>query len=721
MQNYVSDNYPKKGTYRFGDFELDVGERILLRSGSRVPLTPRMFDLLTTLVQKGGHLVTKDELLDAVWADAAVEEGNLNRTISSLRKTLGEAKGENRYIETTPKAGYRFVAEVVYENESGGFREKTNGLSAAVLDKLLPGQRRRWPVAVGAFILLFGTLVTVFFLIPRPSVRTVADPKPKIVRLTENEYEEDMASWTRDGQIRFVRYITGTRAESWVMNADGSDQRRANEKIKSLLTGNWSPDGSRVVFVKDGESLRNVYLANSDGSGERKLPLSYPPNEWSPDGTKFVFGSIVDRSNAEIFVHDIENEKSVNVTNNAAFDADPTFSPDGRQILFVSSRDGNTEAYVMNSDGSGVKRLTDNPAVDAFPVFSPDGTQVVFDSNREGENVDIYIKNINDDSPPMKLTSLASNEEHRSNCWSPDGTRMVITSDASGKNNIYVINTEQIEPELILSDPDAELQYPSLSRDGTKLAYQAQSDDKSLMIRLFDVSAGTSKTIFRTAPDNANLALTPVFSPNGREIAFANKVDGNTDVFLIGLNGGNLVNLTMNAASDGSPAYSVDGQTIFFQSNREGAFLRFHLFRMDADGTDVRRLTDKPGYEFSPVPLPTGDRLLFSGDRADGVFKSLDVMILDLSKPGEEFMVASRRLHDSQPTVSPDGRRVAFVAQSDGNSELYLVNVDSTGLVRLTRHQATDRSPAFSYNGTELFFESDRDGRSAIYKLRLPN
>src|SRR5687768_1014716 len=98
--------------YRFGDFELSPRERSLKRDDVRVALTPRMFDLLRVLVEADGRLLSKEALLNTVWADAAVEEGNLNRTISALRKALGEKRNELKFIETVPKAGYRFIGRV---------------------------------------------------------------------------------------------------------------------------------------------------------------------------------------------------------------------------------------------------------------------------------------------------------------------------------------------------------------------------------------------------------------------------------------------------------------------------------------------------------------------------------------------------------------------------------------------------------------------------------
>jgi len=98
--------------YRFGPFLLDVQERRLLRDGEPIALTPKVFDTLVYLLERQGHLVGKDELMEAIWGGSYVEEGNLARTIHVLRKTLSKGDSDPKYIETVPTKGYRFVAVV---------------------------------------------------------------------------------------------------------------------------------------------------------------------------------------------------------------------------------------------------------------------------------------------------------------------------------------------------------------------------------------------------------------------------------------------------------------------------------------------------------------------------------------------------------------------------------------------------------------------------------
>ncbi len=99
-------------TYDFGDFRIDTGKRLLLRAGDHVPLTPKVFDTLLLLVAHQGQVLDKQELMSSIWPDTSVEENNLNQNISTLRRILGETRGENRYIATIPGTGYCFTAEV---------------------------------------------------------------------------------------------------------------------------------------------------------------------------------------------------------------------------------------------------------------------------------------------------------------------------------------------------------------------------------------------------------------------------------------------------------------------------------------------------------------------------------------------------------------------------------------------------------------------------------
>src|SRR5215203_4269959 len=98
--------------YTFGEFRLDTAEHALRHGDEQIPLTHKAIELLTLLVERRGQTVTKNELMDALWHDTYVDENNLAVTVMMLRKAFGERSFDKKFIETVPKRGYRFVADV---------------------------------------------------------------------------------------------------------------------------------------------------------------------------------------------------------------------------------------------------------------------------------------------------------------------------------------------------------------------------------------------------------------------------------------------------------------------------------------------------------------------------------------------------------------------------------------------------------------------------------
>src|SRR5215475_5127283 len=146
-----------KRIYEFGDFRLDVEERLLLRGGAALPLTPKLFDTLLLLVENSGHLLLKDELMKRLWPDSFVDEVNLSQNISRLRRVLGETPGQ-QYVATVAGQGYRFIVDVrelTDGNETPSALaieshtrervvvEEDDGQDAAALTIARPVQRRR--------------------------------------------------------------------------------------------------------------------------------------------------------------------------------------------------------------------------------------------------------------------------------------------------------------------------------------------------------------------------------------------------------------------------------------------------------------------------------------------------------------------------------------------------------------------------------------------------
>ena len=201
--------------------------------------------------------------------------------------------------------------------------------------------------------------------------------------------------------------------ELYVINADGTDQIRLTDNFANDNSPEWSPDGTKIVFVSDRDLLAGIYVMNADGTGQINLTPNAAQNfapAWSPEGNRIAFGSNRD-GNSEIYLMNADGTGQTRLTSNLAQDDGLAWSPDGSKIAYVSRIDGNREIYVMNSDGTGNTNLTNDPAPDEGPDWSPDGRKIAFFSHREGHYV-VYVVNA-DGTAQTNLTTEAEN-------WWPD-------------------------------------------------------------------------------------------------------------------------------------------------------------------------------------------------------------------------------------------------------------------------------------------------------------
>jgi TolB protein len=301
-------------------------------------------------------------------------------------------------------------------------------------------------------------------------------------------------------QIAFLSGYEGYLVPS-VMQVSGEGLRTVGTAPSFDTHVVWSPDGSRVVF-SDGKDLWSagqfdiVNLTNSAG------PANYWAN-FSPDGTRIVFISERD-GNRELYTVDSNGFNPRNLTNNPASDSAPSWSPDGTRIAFVSDRDGNLEVYTMSAaDGSGPARMTNTPsAAEAEPVWSRDG-KLAYTSS-QNTFVDLWVI---DTTGARQLTI---NDRVRSLVWSPDSKRIAYVGESP-------INSGREEVFSIRADGTDKIQYTvngglvsglSWSPGGVWLVYADNSSGN------FDIYAIRSSGIgVVRLTNNTGLDAFPVFQP----------------------------------------------------------------------------------------------------------------------------------------------------------------------------------------------------------------
>jgi TolB-like protein/DNA-binding winged helix-turn-helix (wHTH) protein/tetratricopeptide (TPR) repeat protein len=193
-----------KHLYGFGPYRLDIIERVLLRDGQPITLPPKDLETLLVLVERAGHIVEKEELLEKVWPGVFVEEGNLARHVFNLRQVLGDSPDGRKYIETIPKRGYRFVAAVHAESEPAAPHLSTLQASEQARSAVSPGQKRifwLWPLALSA-LAVTAILIARHFWPPRnPSPQRVMLAVLPFANLSGDAHEDYFADGLTEEMI----------------------------------------------------------------------------------------------------------------------------------------------------------------------------------------------------------------------------------------------------------------------------------------------------------------------------------------------------------------------------------------------------------------------------------------------------------------------------------------------------------------------------------------
>jgi Tol biopolymer transport system component/DNA-binding winged helix-turn-helix (wHTH) protein len=612
---------PSRHFYEFGPYRLETNERILLRDGQHVPLTPKVFGTLLALVESGGHILDKEDLLKKVWPDTFVEEVSLAKKVSILRKVLGEDEGHH-YIETIPRRGYRFVAEVREEwQEDKPFR--TNGTesqhtqtsepakavspaqSFSPATRTLP-RSRVYLAATLTVSLLVGLII---WQLAFRSVSNAAKPALNALPLTSYQGRENQVAFSPDGnQIAFVwNGPQGDNPDIYVKLIGAETPLRLTTSPAEEINPAWSPDGHYIAFLRRTAERSEFYLIPTLGGAERKLAAISPyrvPNDgnstyYSLDG-KFLAISDKNAPTEPLSIQLLtletgEKRKLTAPPAGILGDYCPAFSPDGKWLAFVRSpRWSNDDLYVLPLAGGEPRRLTSDNMTISGLSWTPDSREIIFTSRRGGSTRHLWRVAVKGGTPERVD---AGSSDVLSPALALRGQRLAYTQ-ALDDINIWRIELDaagkaKAQTELIAStfgDHD-----PDYSPDGTKIVFASgRSGNNAIWVCEGD---GTKPRMLHSC--GPYVTGTPRWSPDGRWIAFDSRscaagANGNPDIYLLSADGGQPRRLTDEAAEDVVPSWSRDGRWLYFASNRGGSM---QIWKMPVTGGAPTQVTQYGGFE----------------------------------------------------------------------------------------------------------------------------
>ncbi|HEY0172750.1 MAG TPA: Ig-like domain-containing protein [Pyrinomonadaceae bacterium] len=234
------------------------------------------------------------------------------------------------------------------------------------------------------------------------------------------------------------------------------------------------------------------------------------------------------------------------------------------------------------------------------------------------------------------------------------------------------------------------------NRDGDDEIFTANADGG-------DLKQLTSNAAADTRPD---------WSPDGARIVFESNRDGNSEIYVMNADGSGVVRLTANTSNDNQPVWSPDGNKIAFTSNRAADSGGYEIYVMNADGTGPVRVTNQEGTDSRPEWAPEGGRLYF----ASAYYGNAEIQSISAVTGGDLLRLTNTTAAETNPTASPNGRRYAYQSNLTGNNDVFVVNPNGSA-VNVTNNPASDEAPDWSPDGEQIAFATTRDGNAEVYAM----
>jgi len=685
--------------YHFDDVVVDC-ENFRVQKGAEVrTLAPRAFDLLVYLIEHRARVVDKQELFEQIWKDTFVTDNALTRSIKDVRRALGDPADKPRYIETIPKRGYRFIAEVTVVGDSPAPAQKTTesvSRSASPVTESQPAAtttKEAYPAGVvPAYLRLvggrsglvlwaaigIGLLVAALIFLRTQTGRgtTETTGAPKTTKLTYSPGLDVYPSISPDGNsVAYSSYKTGSLEIYVKQLIPGSREIQLTSDGKQNLEPAWSPDGRFIAYSS--KDRGGIWIMPALGGIARQITEFGSRPAWSRDGSMITFQSeppsdLLGNSIAisTIWVVPSQAGNAVPVTQvgkPSGGHNSPAWSPDGKRIAFVSyEANADSVLWTVSIESADLRQIAKLRVLND-PFYSPDGEYVYYRAPTPGSNFGLWKVRI---SPPA---------------GEPVG-----------------------EPVLVLDPGSGALSFPTMSADGKKIAYSLLSSTSNLWS--VPVSPGTNDAAGSPMPitnDTSRRNQLAVFSPDGRKIAYtASRADSNSasnsDIWMVDADGKNPVQLTTDPSHDGLPSWFPQGDRIAFTSDRTGEWALWAT--SPAGGRETLVLDMGPGKNY--MRLSPDGRQVALHIRTDGV---VNIWTVGLEGGPPKQLTFDKELMGF-PCWSPDGKLLAFEMKRGDDTHIAIVPSNGGTVTQLTFDHGQSWTGDWSRDGDKIAFAGFRNG-----------